>query len=206
MCQTGIDPFEAVNVAAHPGLLTTFATRVDEWILERQTASDRVEISGRSTSPDTGELLVGARLRIAGTALDAIVGPGGFFRLGPLPRDNFRPLADAPSAGLSALGKIGTIPVSASFAPGLHLPTRATTRGVIPGTFGARLEGTPPRPLPVRPLRAKLWRSPDGCTTDRSGCVLSPSPTQATVPKTLPWGSYRIVATVPSEYRRIKIE
>ncbi len=180
MCQTGIDPFEAVNVAAHPGLLTTFATRVDEWILERQTASDRVEISGRSTSPDTGEPLVGARLRIAGTALDAIVGPGGFFRLGPLPRDNFRLLADAPSAGLSALGKIGTIPVSASFAPGLHLPTRATTRGVIPGTFGARLEGT---------LNTAAGQALAGQAVEISGRVHDRSVRLRTL--TQPDGSYR---------------
>jgi len=201
-----LDPFEQTDLAAaNPDLVATFAAHVDEWIVDRMTPPDRVEISGRVTDRATGAPPVGSRLEIAGTHLNAIVGPDGSFRIGPLPRDLYLLRSDGKLGDVEGLGSTDLIPLPPSLlARGLHVPVLATAPRPVPGVFGARLEGR---------LATATGVPLGGQTVKVSGHVGGRIVTVSTLTQpdgtyraeNLAAGTYHVTATVPRGYRRVAV-
>jgi arylsulfatase A-like enzyme len=199
-----LDPLEEVDLAAaNPDLLATFSRRVDQWVIERLTPPDRIEITGRLVHRDTRAPLVGSRLRIAGAKWNAIAGPDGSFRLGPLPFDSYLLTGEGRLDDVEGLGAVKFIPLSpALVARGLHLPVVATLTGAVPGTFGGRIEGTLEDALgePIAGQTVKVA----GRAAGRSVRIYTLTQADGSYrAENLALTNYRVTTTVPPGCRRV---
>jgi uncharacterized sulfatase len=201
-----LDPYEQVDLAAdHPELVASFGALVDEWMIERQTPGDRIEISGKLVSRTTGQPLVGSKLWIAGTRLNAIAGADGSFRIGPLPADLYLLGGQPRLSGLEGLGSSTFIPLPPGLvAGGLHLPLIADDPPAVPGNFTGRIEGTLQHPL-GQPVAGETVKA-SGRVGGRIVAVYAlTQPDGSYRIENLPAGNYRVTATVPRGHRRVAV-
>jgi uncharacterized sulfatase len=200
------DPFEQVNLAAaNPALLTTFEAHVDQWLVDRYTPPADVEITGQIFDRTSGAPLPGARVQLYGMRLNAITGPDGSFRMGPVPLDYYAMRRDRGLTDVWALG--GPDPIvlpAASLVGGLNIPAFGTLVTPTTATFASRLEGTLADTLgaPLAGQTVKL------SARTASGRVTVFAITQADGSyraENLPAGLYRVKATAPPLHRRVAL-
>lgn len=210
--EIALDPFEANDVAAdHPEELAELRAQAGAWWADTFTPPSLLEIGG-VVSDVTGDPIRGASLRLRGRAEDgsridlvSLTAADGSFRFDHLPPGWFTMDPDRRVEELRFASYRGRIPLVVPLvALGSHVPVVATPKGALGVANDASVAGVlrteTGTPLVETPVRVR------GHVAGKSIRVVVRTGANGEYrADSLPAGTYKILAKVPSDWRHAPV-